>query len=126
MNNIILKRNWGLKAIALLLALLLWLYVAYQNPANEQLLSQVNLAVKGLPTSFEAHDIPKTVDIQVQGALPLGGEVSYRGVAAWVDLSEARPGRNMVDVQVRVPLGVHLIGVTPDRISVNISLKGGQ
>lgn len=125
MNNI-LKRNWVMKLTAVLLAVLLWMYVTYQNPENEQLMSQVNLSIKGLPTSYEVSGIPKTVDIQVQGALPFSGEVPYREVTAWVDLSEIRMGRNMVDVQVKVPFGVHLISVIPDRVSVNIAKKGGQ
>lgn len=116
------KRNLGIKLLALLSAFVLWLYVAYQNPATEQVLPQVPLEYQGLPKDVAVVGMPRAVSIRIQGARALDGDVTYKDVRAYVDLKDARVGNNILNVKVTVPAGSRLVNVGPERVSVQLDV----
>lgn len=116
------RRNLGMKLLALLSAFVLWLYVAYQNPATEQVLPQVPLEYQGLPKDVAVVGIPRAVSIRIQGARALDGDVTYKDVRAYVDLKDARVGNNILNVKVTMPAGSRLVSVSPERVSVQLDV----
>lgn len=114
----IFKRNMGAKLIALFSAFVLWLYVAYQNPATDQVLPQVALEYQNLPKGVAVVEMPRTVTVRLQGARALEGDVTYKDVRAYVDLKDARVGNNILNVKVVIPAGSRLVSLNPERVSV--------
>ncbi|HEX3031916.1 MAG TPA: hypothetical protein VHS59_06695 [Bacillota bacterium] len=115
-----LEHNLGLKVLALISAIIMWIYVAYQNPANEQVLTGVPLTYRQLPADLKVTAIPRTVEVRLQGNQPFGRQIGVKEIQAWVDLKGAKAGTNSISVQVKMPFGVHLISVNPDKVYVRL------
>lgn len=116
------RRNLAIKLLSLFSAFVLWLYVAYQNPANDQILPRVSLEYRNLPKELAVVSMPDSVSVRVQGALGFGGQLTYKDVRAEVDLANARVGNNLLSVKVTVPNGANLLSVTPEQAAVRLDV----
>jgi YbbR domain-containing protein len=119
------KRIWpfrhvGLKLLALLVALLLWMAVSGEETVERGL--RVPLELQQLPTGVElTGDVPTTVDVRVQGGSSTLSRVLAGDVVALLDLRSARPGRRVFPLtadQVRAPFGVDVVQITPSAITL--------
>ena len=119
-------RAFGLKLLAVLLALLLWLTVAGEHVVERTL--RVPLELRNVPDRLEiVGDPPMTVDVRLRGSSALLGRMDPGDVIAIVDLATARPGSRLFHLrtdEVRRPYGVEVAQITPVTISLELEPSG--
>jgi YbbR domain-containing protein len=119
-------RNLGLKAIATVVATLLWLMVSRDQTVERTL--RVPLEYQNIPANLEiVGDSPPTVDVRVRGASNVLGRLEPGEVVAVLDLRAARAGQRLFHVltdQVRAPFGVQVAQVSPPTVSLAFERSG--
>lgn len=97
--------NWPYKAMALLFAIALHLYVSAQNPGKSRTLS-VPLQPRGLSSGVVLDDKSlQTITLTLEGASEELDRLSDTNVAASVDLSRARAGKNAaLPIEISLPV----------------------
>ena len=119
-------RAFGLKLLAVLIALVLWLTVAGEHVVERTL--RVPLELRNVPDQLEiVGDPPMTVDVRLRGSSALLGRMEPGDVIAIVDLAAARPGSRLFHLrtdEVRRPYGVEVAQITPVTIGLELETSG--
>jgi len=115
-------RSFGLKLLAVLIALVLWLTVAGEHVVERTL--RVPLELRNVPEQLEiVGDPPMTVDVRLRGSSAVLSRMEPGEVVATVDLRVARPGSRLFHLrtdEVRRPYGVEVAQITPVTISLEL------
>jgi YbbR domain-containing protein len=121
-------RNLGLKALALALAILLWVTVTRDQVAERSL--RVPLEFQNIPETLEiTGDAPTSVDVRVRGPSGLLARIEAGEVVAVVDLRGARPGQRLFHLltgEVRVPFGIEVSQISPPTVSLAFEPSGSR
>jgi YbbR domain-containing protein len=119
-------RNFGLKAIAVGIAALLWIAVGGEKVVERSL--RAPLELQNVPDGLEVvGDAPGTVDVRVRGSSTLLGQMAAGDVVAVLDVSAARAGRRLFHLapdHVRVPFGVEVTYVGPGTLPLVFERSG--
>ncbi len=119
-------KNITTKILALILAVVLWLYVTNeQNPPVEASVS-VPLEVRGVSDTLVAVDMPDAVRVKVRGPRSLTGVLTPQDLKAYIDLKGATEGRHAVRVYALVPSSLEFIEVQPDKLTVRVDSKASR
>ncbi|HBB87216.1 MAG TPA: hypothetical protein DC047_06340 [Blastocatellia bacterium] len=117
--------DWGLKLLALVITLALWLAVTGQN-------KPVTLRVPGVQLNFLRHEgleisneLPSTIEVVLTGSPGKLDQIRPRDLMATVDISDQKPGERIVRlsgdrVQMDLPEGVTLQGFHPATIPIRL------
>ena len=117
--------NWGLKLLALVITLALWLAVTGQN-------TPVTLRVSGVQLNFLRHEgleisneLPSTIEVVLTGSPAKLDRIGPRDLVATVDVSDQKPGERIVRltrdrVQMELPEGVSLQGFHPATLPIRL------
>jgi YbbR domain-containing protein len=116
------------KASALFFAILIWISVSSDVRDKEVELRNVPVTVKYDPAVVVLREVPKTVDVSLRGSQRRLEEISSQDVTIEVQVpSDIHEGVYYHDVGIsskanvkRVPPGVRVIGITPDRLELHI------
>lgn len=120
MNNFF-QRNLTIKAISLLLAVLLWIFVSnVQNPTREREFRTVPLTYKGLEKPLAVVRIPAQVTVRVRGNADQVDSMGIRDLIAYVDLSGVGPGTKSLEIKLSAPPGVQVVSIIPQKVSVTV------
>ena len=115
-----LFRDFSLKVLALVIAVFLWLSVTDERIIERGF--QVPLEFENVPGTLRiAGDPPDAVRVRLRGAADVVGGVRPDDLAAVLDLSGGRPGRQAFDMlagRVRTPPGVEVTSVAPATVSL--------
>jgi YbbR domain-containing protein len=118
--------NLGLKLLAVLLAIVLWLTVAGEHIVERTL--RVPLEMRNVPAQLEiVGDPPMTVDVRVRGSSALLSRMDPGDVVALLDLESARAGSRLFHLrtdQVRGPYGVEIAQITPATVALELEKSG--
>jgi YbbR domain-containing protein len=113
-------RNLGLKAVALVLASVLWFAVSRDSLVERSL--RVPLEFQNMPEGLEiVGEAPATVDVRVRGASGLLSRLETGEVVSVLDLRGARPGTRLFHLltdEVRAPFGLQVTQVSPPTVSL--------
>lgn len=122
--------------LSLLIATVMWLYVATaQNPLIERVMT-VDLHVRGLSPSEVVVHAPGRVQVRLQGPRSALTQLSPAAVDAFVDLGGLQPGEHRVPVSVAAPPELRAVDRAPAealvvldtliqrRLPVDVSLIG--
>ena len=124
-----MRANWItnvlLKALALLVAVLLWNFYRAEQPAIRFVVAPVQF--HNLPPDRElSGDVPTSITVQVEAPEAVARGLTPEWVDASIDLSGVGLGEQQVRVdpeQVRVPVGAKVLSVTPDSIELTVESK---
>jgi YbbR domain-containing protein len=117
--------DWGLKLLALMITLALWLAVTGQN-------KPVTLRVSGVQLNFLRHEgleisneLPSTIEVVLTGSPAKLDRIGPRDLVATVDISDQKPGERIVRlsrdrVQMDLPEGVSLQGFHPATLPIRL------
>lgn len=116
------------KAVALFFAILIWSSVSSDVRDQEVELRNVPVSVKYDPNVVVLRELPKTVDVSLRGSQRRLEEVSSQDVLIVVQVpADIHEGVYYHNVGIsskthvkRVPPGVRVIGITPDRLELQI------
>jgi YbbR domain-containing protein len=115
-------RNLGLKVLAVLLSVLLWVTVAGEHVVERSL--RVPLEFRNIPEALEiVGNAPDTVDVRLRGSSALLSRVQSGEIFAVLDLSEARAGSRLFHIrpdEVRAPFGVEVSQVIPAALALEL------
>jgi YbbR domain-containing protein len=110
----------GLKALSLVMAIFLWMFVAGEETVERGL--RVPLELVQFPPGLELQDeAPTVVDVRVRGSSALLSQVGPGDMVAFLDLHAARAGRRVFQLtpeQVRAPFNVEVVQVSPASITL--------
>jgi len=113
-------KNITAKILALILAVVLWLYVTNdQNPPVEVSLA-VPLATRNVVSPLVVVDTPDSVRIKVRGSRSMIAGLQAQDVTAYLDMKGLAEGRHIAKVSVQVPLSLELLEVNPDKVQVRL------
>jgi YbbR domain-containing protein len=115
-------RHFGLKVLAIALAVLLWLTVAGEHTVERSL--RVPLEFRNVPPALEiVGDAPDNVDIRVRGSSALLSRLQAGEIVAVLDLASARAGSRLFHIrndEVRAPFGVEVTQVLPATLAIDL------
>jgi len=112
--------RFGLQALSIALAVILWFLVAGQQQAERSL--RVALEFQNIPESLEmTGEPPSAVDVRVRGAAGTVAQLRSGDLIVLVDLRSARAGKrlfHLTPAEVTVPHGVTVLHVLPSTVSL--------
>ncbi len=116
-------KNLGLKALALLISIGLWWFVAGES--DVQYGFSVPIELRRIPPGMAiTNTVERRVDVRVAGPATVVGALSRNDVTAVVDLSRARAGRSVYPLtadSVTVPSGVRVVRIVPDSVEITLA-----
>lgn len=112
------ENNWGLKALSLIFAIMLWFYAgAEQNPSMDKSFD-VNITYQDLPEGFVIMEAPNTVRVTVRGRQNAVMSLRADDFSAVVDLRDVEAGSNDRVIQLTAPETVERYTSASTRIKV--------
>ncbi|MCX7971192.1 MAG: CdaR family protein [Negativicutes bacterium] len=124
MIRISLFKNWPLKILSLLLAMIVWLYVmSDQNPPVETSIT-VPLEVHNLGEGMVASDLPETVKISLKTSRGRLSDIGDNDIRAYIDVAGLGEGRHTLRIKTFAPPKVEVAEVNPERVSFHIDESG--
>ena len=116
----IVQHNLTAKALALVIAVILWGYVMNdQNPSIESTYT-VQLDVVNAPDGYKITKDASTVKLRVRGPRSLFVSATDSDFKAYVDLSKVEAGKHAVKVQTVLPQGFELVEAKPDTVTFTL------
>ncbi len=117
----LLYNEWFIRLLAVALAVLIYVQVVSQPGGVVQRALSTPVEATALSSSLAVRAIvPSVVTVVVRGGAGTIQQLRDSEVQAVIDLAHARVGRRPYDVQVTVPRGVQLVGVTPLQVAVEV------
>ncbi|SFR05216.1 CdaR family protein [Desulfoscipio geothermicus] len=111
-------RDNSLKIIAVLLAVLLWVYVTNeQNPVTNQIYS-IPLTLQDEPAGYVVNGVPRMVSIRVKAPRSIISTLGKEDFRARLSLFGITAGDQELAVQVTAPPGVDVLQVIPETVRV--------
>lgn len=114
-------RSFGLKAIAVGIATLLWIAVGGEKIVERSL--EAPLEIENLPDAIElVGETPGVINVRVRGTSTSLGRLTTGDVKAVLDVATARPGRNLFHIGpglVSAPFGVEVSYAGPSTVTLN-------
>jgi YbbR domain-containing protein len=115
-------RNLGLKLIAVMLSVLLWITVAGEHVVERSL--RVPLEFRNVPEALEiVGNTPDTVDVRLRGSSALLSRVQPGEIVAVLDLDSARAGSRLFHIrpdEVRAPFGIEVSQIIPATLPLEL------
>lgn len=122
-----MRENTGLKALAIVLALILWAYVrvtvgGVTQKVMSQLVLQVPLETRGAGSNLIPYEkSADTITITLRGESATVSDLREGLVRAYVDVADMVSGSHWPEVQVLVPPGVQILAIEPKSVNVKLS-----
>jgi YbbR domain-containing protein len=120
-RDLILK-NWSLKLMSLMVAILLWTFVVGQEKAEIGV--SIPIEIVNLPPDLViANDIPTSVELRVYGLRSIIKGVISRNMTKVIDLGNASPGVvtiHLTPEDFSLPGGVRVTRIKPSTIELDI------
>lgn len=118
-----LTRNWELKVLAVILAVVVWFFVVNANRSRFGVPAPVEYV--GLEPGMVLLGAPReALDVQVEAARWAAARLTPADVRVRVDLSRAREGDNTLQLSaadVQTPPGVNVLRLSPSTIRVTVA-----
>ena len=114
------QRNLPAKIIALVVAVVLWLFV--MNEQNPQIEGSFTVAVdlRNVPEGYKVTQTEKSVKLKVRGARSFFVSAEPEGFKAYADLEGLGSGEHEVKVKTVLPQGFELVDAQPETVSVTL------
>jgi len=120
------QKNIAAKILALIMAIILWMYVMNeQNPPVEVSFS-IPLEVQNLTTNYTLAEAPETVRVKIRGLRNVVAYVTAADIKAYLDLRGVSEGRQTVKVHVVIPPNLELTEVNPDQAMIRIDTMAAR
>ena len=116
----LVQRNLPAKIIALVVAVVLWLFV--MNEQNPQIEGSFTVAVelRNVPEGYKITQSEKSVKLKVRGARSFFVSAEPEGFKAYADLEGLDSGEHEVKVKAVLPQGFELVDAQPETVSVTL------
>ncbi len=118
----LVSKEWVLKVISLVLAIVLWYFVGGEDRVNKNVM--IPIEIINLPRDLViSNQFKKEIEVTVSGPRSIIQEMSSRAITRQVDLSSATPGTMVIDNDndhIPVPRGITVQRVQPSSIILSL------
>lgn len=118
----LMSKDWLLKFVSLVLAIILWYFVGGEDKINKNVM--IPIEIINLPRDLTiSNQFKKEIDVTVSGPRSLILEMANRAVTRQVDLSMATPGTMVIEndhKHIPVPRGITVQRVQPSSIILSL------
>ncbi len=118
----LVSKEWVLKAISLVLAIVLWSFVGGEDRVDK--IVMIPIEIINLPRDLViSNQFKKEIEVTVSGPRSIIQEMSSRAITRQVDLSSATPGTMVIDNDnnhIPVPRGISVQRVQPSSIILSL------
>ena len=118
----LVSKEWVLKVISLMLAIVLWYFVGGEDQVNKNVM--IPIEIINLPSDLViSNQFKKEIEVTVSGPQSIIQEMSSRAITRQVDLSSATPGTMVIDNDndhIPVPRGITVQRVQPSSIILSL------
>lgn len=119
-----LRSNYLARALAVFLAIALWLFVTgdniTRNTPSRTVMKDVPLNYENLEPGLVVTSELGTVDVTLEGLADAFEGLTISDVDAHVDLAEKEAGVHRLQVRVKPPRGLELVTFTPEQVELVI------
>ena len=118
------RSNNFARVLAILLAIILWLFVTGDKitrttPARKTW-QDVPLRVENVSPDYVVTEIPSSVNLTLEGLPEDFEDITMQELDAFIDLTDKEPGKHLVRVQGRSPRGLSLVSIDPEQVRITI------
>ncbi len=125
-NKDFFSKNNTLRIVAVIAAVLLWLYVVQvQNPVKEQAFKTV-VELRNVPEGLCVSNDVGTISIRLQGNSQVLSDLSLKDIVAYVDMSSATVGQYVGNIQTDLPSGVSVVSLSQNSVSLVVEVLKTQ
>ncbi len=118
----LVSKDWVLKFVSVLLAVVLWYFVGGEDRVEKNVM--IPIEIINLPRDLViSNQFKKTIEVTVSGPRAIIQEMSSQAVTRQVDLSSATPGTMVIDNDndhIPVPRGITVQRVQPSSIILSL------
>lgn len=120
--KLLTRNNIGFKLLALLLAFMLWYYVAGQRDPIIKRDFALTLEPRGLSTEgIIASPLPE-VEVTTRGMRSIMQGLKGDEIRCYVEIPDQEVGVKILPVQVEYPFGVQVVNITPQQVKVDLDV----
>lgn len=120
----VLYRNWLLKVVALVLALVVWLILVPQDKVLSRKTIPASLELENIPSGMEiVQKPPSTIEITVRAPKRLLAQITPATVAVRLSLGRATTYQQEYPLNqdmVTLPPGAEVLDMTPNKVTVRL------
>ncbi|MDX2479574.1 MAG: CdaR family protein [Desulfuromusa sp.] len=118
----LLTENWTLKAISLVFALLLWMFIMGER--RLEVGYRIPLELQSIPQGLMvANEVPDLIDVRVSGPRTLLMKISTSDISIIVDLADLQPGLTTfkrLEERLNLPSGLRVTRLSPSFIDLKL------
>lgn len=121
-------QNFGLKIVSLVVAVLLWMAVAHDPPAEMAITAPIEFHHVPDQLEISSEVLPQT-QIRVRGPARQLRELAQTEVRAVIDLANARPGEVTYELtprSVQVPRGIEVSQIVPAQFRITFDSRASK
>lgn len=119
-----LTRNWGLKLLSFVLALILWIILIPQEKTFSEKTFNVPLGIRNLPQNMELVEKPAAnVEVTIRARNRLLNELAPSDIVARLDLERASIYQEVFPLNgslVTLPPGAEFVGISPNVVRLKM------
>lgn len=108
------------KILAIILAIIMWMYVMNeQNPPFESSFI-VPLEVRNVATDYVVFEAPETIKVKIRGPRSMVAGVHTKDIKVFVDVKNLTEGTHTIGVNATIPASLELVEINPDKVQLRI------
>ena len=115
-------RNWGLKLISFLIALLLWFALIPEEKMSSEKTLTIPLELHNIPSGMElVEKPPSTIDVNIKAPNRLIGQITPANVQAVLNLEKARIDQReypLNNSMISIPQGAEVKDILPSHVNL--------
>ena len=120
--------NWGFKILSFFLAFMIWLYISEEKDVDiakrrerNKIFNNISVHIVHHPSFILQSELnPKHVSVQLRGSSYVLDELTSKNILVFVDISTLKNGEYILPVQIKIPVDVKLVQVTPSIVKVHL------
>jgi YbbR domain-containing protein len=114
------RNRWLARGASLAFAVILWFYVTWEGTELTSRKFMVPLNYQGIPDGYSISHRIDNIEVRLEGRLEEFALMNRRDVVASVGMSDLRPGKYSLPIQVVSPSGVRVISYSPNTVDFEL------
>lgn len=120
------KNDWGIKILALCIAVLLWLFVhgSGQNSFSKSTIMEQTFSVlprvENVAEGLQLVTSINVVDVRIKGKKSFVSAVQKKDLMVFLDFAGVKEGLHTLPLRASLPAGIELVNINPGQIEVQL------
>jgi YbbR domain-containing protein len=114
------SRKWLLRALSLVSAIMLWMFVAWDGMTLSTSQMSIPLRYQDVPEGYSISSSANEVSIEIEGRVDLLAVMGRNSLRASVSVQDMMPGKYRLPVHLSVPDGVRILSYSPQAVDCEL------